>query len=118
MFQLNYQKAESVVKLLSDDRQRVLSKRGSALPDARTNKIFVQDIASRLDEVRKIVQQVDIPVRQVLIEARIVEADDRFSRNLGARLGFNDISSTVYRTVAVPDPVTGTPMVVPVRRLR
>jgi type IV pilus assembly protein PilQ len=47
-------------------------------------------------------------VRQVLIEARIVEADDKFSRNLGAKLGFNDLSSTVYRTVGVTDPVTGT----------
>ncbi|UCE32871.1 MAG: type IV pilus secretin PilQ [Burkholderiales bacterium] len=106
-FQLNYQKAEAIAKLLTDDKQRVLSKRGSAVFDARSNKLFVQDTTARLEEVRKLVAQTDIAVRQVLIEARIVEADDRFSRNLGVRLGFNDLRSTVYRTVAVPDPSTG-----------
>ncbi|MCX7229179.1 MAG: secretin and TonB N-terminal domain-containing protein [Burkholderiales bacterium] len=108
-FQLNYQKAESVAKLLGDDKQRVLSKSGSAVPDVRTNKLFVRDTASRLDEVRRIIGQLDIAVRQVLIEARIVEADDRFSRNLGVKLGFNDLRSTIARTTSVIDPVTGAP---------
>ncbi|HPU50571.1 MAG TPA: type IV pilus secretin PilQ [Burkholderiaceae bacterium] len=107
IFQLNYQKAEAIAKLLSDEKQRVLSKRGSAVFDARTNKLFIQDTPSRLEEVRKLITQIDITVRQVLIEARIVEADDRFSRNLGAKLGYNDISSTIYRTVGATDPVTG-----------
>ncbi len=109
IFQLNYQKAENLAKLLSDPRQPVLSKRGSAVFDARTNKLFIQDTAQRLESVRKLISQVDISVRQVLIEARIVEADDKFSRNLGVKLGLNDISSTRYRTVSVTDPVTGTP---------
>ena len=108
IFQLNYAKAENLVKLLTNEKQPVLSKRGSAVPDVRTNKVFVQDTAARLEEVRKIIGQIDITVRQVLIEARIVEADDKFSRNLGAKLGFNDLSSTVYRTGGVTDPVTGT----------
>jgi type IV pilus assembly protein PilQ len=108
-FQLNYQKAELVAKLLGDEKQRVLSKSGSAVPDVRTNKLFVRDTASRLDEVRRIIGQLDIAVRQVLIEARIVEADDRFSRNLGVKLGFNDIRSTIARTTSVIDPVTGSP---------
>lgn len=107
IFQLNYQKAENVAKLLSDGKQSVLSKRGSAMSDARTNKLFVQDTGSRLEEVRKLLSQLDVAVRQVLIEARIVEADDRFSRNLGAKLGYNDVRSTVYRTQTVVDPVTG-----------
>ncbi len=107
VFQLNYQKADVVVKMLSDDKQRVLSKRGSAVTDTRTGKLFVQDTASRLEEVRRIISQVDIPVRQVVIEARIVEADDRFSRNLGAKLGLNDLRSTIYTNVARTDPVTG-----------
>jgi type IV pilus assembly protein PilQ len=107
VFQLNYQKAEVVVKMLADDKQRVLSKRGSAVTDSRTGKVFVQDTASRLEEVRRIISQVDIPVRQVVIEARIVEADDRFSRNLGAKLGLNDARSTVFTQVAQADPVTG-----------
>ncbi len=112
VFQLNYQKADAVAKLLSDDKQKVLSKGGSAVPDQRTNKVFVRDTMSRLDEVRRIIQQLDIPVRQVLIEARIVEADDRFSRNLGTRLGFNDIRSTIYSTGSRIDPVTGQPVAI------
>ncbi len=111
-FTLNYQKADEIGKLLADDKQRVLSKRGSALPDARTNKLFVQDTPARLDEVRRLVQQLDIPVRQVLIEARIVEADDRFSRNLGAKLGYYDRRSLIYRPSTRPDPVTGQPTAV------
>ena len=91
-FQLNYQKADALQKLLADEKQRVLSKRGSVVVDERTNKVFVQDTVSRLEEVRKIIAQVDVPVRQVLIEARIVEADDRFSRNLGVRLGYNRVN--------------------------
>ena len=93
-FQLNYQKAEALQKLLADEKQRVLSKRGSVVIDQRTNKVFVQDTAARLEEVRKVIAQIDIPVRQVLIEARIVEADDRFTRNLGVRLGFNRINAS------------------------
>ena len=106
-FTLNYQKAEAVGELLKDDKQRVLSKRGSALVDARTNKLFVQDTPTRLDEVRRLIQQVDIPVRQVLIEARIVEADDRFSRNLGSKLGFYDRRSLISTPSSRVDPVTG-----------
>ena len=106
-FQLNYQKAENLGKLLSDGKQSVLSKRGSTVVDARTNKIFVQDTAQRLEEVRKLIGQIDVAVRQVLIEARVVQADDQFSRNLGVKLGFNDVRSTVFRTQTVVDPVTG-----------
>ena len=91
-FQMNYQKAADVAKLLSDPAQRLLSKRGSAVVDARTNTLFVQDTPTRLDEVRKLLARIDVPVRQVMIEARIVEADDSFSKNLGARLGVHDFS--------------------------
>jgi len=86
-FVVNYQKAEDVRKLLADERQRLLSKRGSVVVDPRTNQLFVQDTASRLEEVRRLLQRIDVAVPQVLIEARIVEADDRFSRSLGVRLG-------------------------------
>ncbi|HEX9431614.1 MAG TPA: type IV pilus secretin PilQ, partial [Burkholderiales bacterium] len=79
--------AADVQKLLSDATQRILSKRGSAVVDARTNTLFVQDTPSRLEEVRKLLAKIDIPVRQVMIEARIVEANETFSRNLGARFG-------------------------------
>ena len=96
-FQMNYQKASDVAKLLSDPAQRLLSKRGSAVVDARTNTLFVQDTPSRLDEVRKLLARIDIPVRQVMIEARIVEADDSFSKNLGARLGYHDLNPNTGR---------------------
>ncbi len=86
-FQLNYQKAEEIKKLLSDTGQRLLSKRGSAMVDARTNILFVQDTPSRLDDVRQLIAKVDIAARQVMIEARIVEAGDSFAKNLGIRLG-------------------------------
>lgn len=88
-FQLNYQKAAAIQKLLADPAQRMLSKRGSAVVDERSNILFVQDTASRLEDVRQLLAKVDIPVRQVLIEARIVEASDTFSKNLGVRLGYN-----------------------------
>ena len=94
-FQLNYQKATDVRTLLVAPGNSVLSKRGAATVDARTNQLFVQDTPTRLEEVRKLIGKVDIPVRQVLIEARIVEASDTFSKNLGARLGFNQRSGDV-----------------------
>jgi type IV pilus assembly protein PilQ len=86
-FALSYAKAEDLRKLLSDKDQRILSKRGSATIDERTNTIFVQDSGGRLEEVRRLVTQLDVPVRQVLIEARIVIADDKWGRQLGARFG-------------------------------
>jgi len=66
----------------------ILSKRGSAISDARTNTLFVKDTSSRLEDVRKMIKQIDVPARQVLIEARVVEARDGFARNLGVRLGY------------------------------
>jgi len=92
IFQLNYQKAEAFRTLLTDDKQRILSKRGSAVVDPRTNTVFVQDTPTKLEEVRALIQRVDIPVRQVMIESRIVEATDNFARNLGVRLGYHDLT--------------------------
>jgi type IV pilus assembly protein PilQ len=96
-YQMNYQKAADVAKLLSDPAQRLLSKRGSAVVDARTNTLFVQDTPSRLDEVRKLIAKIDIPVRQVMIEARIVEANDSFAKNLGARIGLAEFGPSGRR---------------------
>ncbi|HXU41853.1 MAG TPA: type IV pilus secretin PilQ [Burkholderiales bacterium] len=91
-FQMNWQKAADVQKLLSDSSQRILSKRGSAVVDARTNTLFVQDTPARLEEVRKLIAKIDIAVRQVMIEARIVEASDDFFKNLGVRFGYHDLA--------------------------
>lgn len=87
-FQLNYIKAEAFKKIFTDEKQRILSKRGSAVLDERTNQVFVQDTPSKLDEVRRIIAKIDVPVRQVMIEARVVEATDGFSRSLGTTSTF------------------------------
>ncbi|WP_373922604.1 type IV pilus secretin PilQ [Pseudoduganella sp. SL102] len=99
IFQLNYQKAEAFKMVFgldgaSDAKNRILSRRGSAIIEPRTNQLFVTDIPSRLEEVRKLISKTDIASRQVLIEARIVEANDGFTRNLGAKLGFADFKGT------------------------
>lgn len=100
-FQLNYTKAEEIARGLtgqksgggsggSGNNTRILSARGSVIYETRTNQLFVSDIPSKLEEVQSLIAKIDIPVRQVLIEARIVEADDSFGRSLGVRLGIND----------------------------
>jgi type IV pilus assembly protein PilQ len=99
--QLHYQRAETFRTMLGEQGNRVLSKRGVVIADARTNRIFVQDTAARLAEVRRLVADTDIPLRQVMIEARIVEAADTFGRNLGARLGVNDISNARGRVPGI-----------------
>ncbi|KFB71752.1 MAG: Type IV pilus biogenesis and competence protein PilQ precursor [Candidatus Accumulibacter phosphatis] len=101
-FQMNYIKAEAVQKLLVDPKQTLLSKRGSALLDERSNMMFVKDTPSRLDDVRAMIAKVDTPARQVMIEARIVEAGDSFAKNLGIRLSFGATNKT-----SVVDSVTG-----------
>ncbi len=97
IFQLNYQKADDVRMMLKPiggaaagaggSVGGVLSKRGNVSVDARTNILVVQDTPSKLAEVRALIQRIDISVKQVLIEARVVIADDKFSRQLGARFG-------------------------------
>jgi len=92
-FQLNYQKAEAFKKIFGIDDsggagRSILTKRGSAVVDPRTNQLFITDIASKLDEIRELIRKTDIPTRQVMIEARIVEASDTFSSSLGAKLSF------------------------------
>jgi type IV pilus assembly protein PilQ len=86
-FILSYAKASEVQTLISSKDQKLLSKRGSATVDARTNTVFVQDSPTRLEEIRRLISQLDVPVRQVMIEARVVIADDKFGRQLGARFG-------------------------------
>jgi len=100
-FQLNYTKAQEVAQSLMAQGAgggaagaaaggRILSARGSVVPEVRTNQLFVTDIPSKLEEVQAMIAKIDIPVRQVLIEARIVEASDSFGRSLGVKLGLSD----------------------------
>lgn len=98
-FQLNYTKADDVAKGLvgqgsgggGGTASRILSQRGSVIAEARTNQLFISDIPSKLEEVQAMIAKIDIPVRQVLIEARIVEAGDTFGRSLGIKLGSTDL---------------------------
>lgn len=87
VFSLKYQKADAFKNILTDSKQKILSKRGSAVIDPRTNTLFVQDTAKHLEEVQRILNVVDVPVRQVLIESRIVIADESLSKRLGAKFG-------------------------------
>ncbi len=105
-FQLNYAKAEEVAKGLLGTSgggggssgapggaaaSRILSPRGTIVYETRTNQLFVSDIPSKLEEIQGLIGKIDIAVRQVLIEARIVEADDSFGRALGVKLGGSDM---------------------------
>jgi len=104
-YQLNYQKAVDVARLLAGlplagagaapapaaganvAAQRILSKRGSAVADPQSNIIFINDIPGKLDEIRTFIRSIDTAARQVLIEARVVEAQDSFTREIGVKLG-------------------------------
>ncbi|MBU0827897.1 MAG: type IV pilus secretin PilQ [Gammaproteobacteria bacterium] len=101
-FQMNYAKAvDMVIQLttsstgsggtVSGTANRFLSERGSAIAEPRTNQLFVTDTPSKLEEVRQLLSTLDVAVRQVMIEARIVEASDTFGRSLGVRLGATDL---------------------------
>ncbi|MDR7331061.1 type IV pilus secretin PilQ [Roseateles asaccharophilus] len=110
-FQLNYVKADDLARGLtgqsigsasssgggggggsnaSGTGTRILSQRGSVISESRTNQLFVSDVPSKLEEIQAMIAKIDVPVRQVLIEARIVEANDRFGRALGIKLGGYD----------------------------
>jgi len=91
-FQINYAKAAEIAASLTaggtgPNSGRILSSAGSVIPEPRTNQLFVTDVASRLEQVQQLIAKLDVPVRQVLIEARIVEASDTFGKSLGVRLG-------------------------------
>lgn len=109
-YQLNYTKAKEVANGLrglpigagsgftpapstttgSSNIRSILSNRGSVIPDERTNQLFVTDITDKLKEVEQLITKIDVPVRQVMIEARIVEANDVFGKSLGLKLGVNE----------------------------
>jgi type IV pilus assembly protein PilQ len=100
-FQLNYAKVQDIANGLTGqstgtggsagNASRILSQRGAVVFETRTNQLFVTDIPSKLEEVQALIAKIDIPVRQVLIESRIVIADDSFGRSLGVRIGGVDL---------------------------
>ncbi|MDJ0777587.1 MAG: type IV pilus secretin PilQ [Gammaproteobacteria bacterium] len=89
---VNYAKAADIADLLSKEDNKILSPRGSVSVDERTNTLLVKDTSSSLGEVRTLLTELDIPVRQVLIESRVVIANDDFSKELGVRFGISNDS--------------------------
>jgi len=87
--QVNYAKAQDLADLIKGKGNSLMSERGSVTVDGRTNTLLLQDTSGRLADIRRLVSTLDIPVRQVLIEARIVIVNDDFKRELGARFGIN-----------------------------
>ncbi|MEO1319366.1 MAG: type IV pilus secretin PilQ [Pseudomonadota bacterium] len=89
--QINYAKAADMATLISDG---ILTERGAVSIDERTNTLLLRDTADSLRNIRRLVQELDIPVQQVLIESRIVTVNDDFTRELGARLGLTALDSS------------------------
>lgn len=86
-YEINYAKASEIAKLLKQEKNSILSARGNVTLDQRTNTLMVLDTADKQEEVAKLIEKLDIAVKQVMIESRIVIANDDFTRNLGARTG-------------------------------
>lgn len=89
LIQINYGKASEIATLLKDKNNSLLSARGSVSVDARTNTLWVQDTQAKLAQIRDLVQRLDIPVKQVLIEARIVVMSKKYQEDLGIKFGVN-----------------------------
>lgn len=97
-FVLRYRSAEDFKKVLdgtntTGKKESILTERGSALIDPKTNTLIINDTGSTIDKIRDIIGKTDVPVKQVLIEARIVEATDNWSRNLGVKLSYDRVTS-------------------------
>jgi type IV pilus assembly protein PilQ len=101
--QVNYAKADEIASLMKMEGNSLLSERGSVATDERTNTLLVQDTAEKLSEIKALVAKLDVPIRQVLIESRVVIASDDFSRELGSRFGINEQSSPTFN----PGPLNG-----------
>ena len=93
--QVNYAKAGDLANLIKSGKASLLSDRGSVSIDERTNTLLLQDTSERLGDIRRLVSTLDIPVKQVLIEARIVIVNDDFNRSLGVRFGVNATTTSV-----------------------
>jgi type IV pilus assembly protein PilQ len=105
--QVNYAKAEAMAALLKSEENRLLSERGSVTVDSRTNTLLVQDTSAKLNEIRRLLQRLDIPVRQVLIESRIVVANNDFAKDLGVRFGLTYNGNTDDRVTTLTGAAEG-----------
>ena len=98
--QINYAKASDFTKLLKTKDNSLLSERGSISVDERTNRLLIRDTVKNIDAITALIQQLDIPVRQVLIESRIVLATNDFSKELGVRFGVSGSQTNNNETIA------------------
>lgn len=87
--QVNYAKAEQLAALIKAEANNLLSDRGNVSIDSRTNTLIIQDVAASLESIRSMIAKLDIPVRQVLIESRIINAAESFSKDLGVQFGYS-----------------------------
>jgi len=87
LIRMNFAKAADIAAILKAAENKLLSDRGNVTVDERTNTLLVQDIPTKLEEIRELVQRLDIPMRQVMIESRVVIANNDFTRDLGVRFG-------------------------------
>ncbi len=104
VIQINYAKAEEIASILSTSDNSMLSSRGRVSVDVRTNNLLVRDIPEKLEDIRRLIDELDIPVRQVLIESRIVVASDDFRRDIGSRFG---ITGSKNRTASTREITSG-----------
>lgn len=91
--QVNYAKAADLAALIKSEDNTLLSERGAVSVDERTNRILIRDIQENLNSIRKLVNELDIPMRQVVIESRVVLASDLYAKELGARFGVNNVTN-------------------------
>lgn len=117
VFRLKYQKAEDFKNILTGtnsgggaggQNRSILSSRGSAVWDPRTNTLFIQDTAKKLAEIQDIINKTDIAVRQVMIESRLVVADEKFGKSLGARFGIQSATTPGNNVLNVGGTLTDT----------
>jgi type IV pilus assembly protein PilQ len=109
---VNFAKATDVAALLKSSEHKVLTERGNVTVDERTNTLIVNDTEQKLGEIRELMKVLDVPVRQVLIESRIVNASTNFSKNLGVRFGASDKRNIGGGTTAVSGNLNGTTQLV------
>ncbi|MCF6354659.1 MAG: type IV pilus secretin PilQ [Candidatus Polarisedimenticolaceae bacterium] len=105
--QINYAKAADLATLLKGEENNLLSERGNVTIDERTNTLLVQDTSSKLEEVRSLVELLDIPIRQVLIESRVVIANNDFAKDIGVRLGFSRANITKSNEIEIAGGLPG-----------
>lgn len=98
-FVISYQKTADLVKLIESDKSKLLSNRGTLISDERTSQIFVEDTLSRVERIASVIKSLDKPVKQVMIEAKVVLADATIAKDIGVRLKVDSSRTLDYATV-------------------